>query len=114
MKISRSGGQAGRKIIVETNMLKLNFQNFKTRIIHYDVDIIPDKPKCFLRSVFEEFRKIHCLKRYPAFDGRKNAYSANELPFGDESVSNRLIMCFYYYVHNFFIFVSYSFNIYLL
>ncbi|KAK1126616.1 hypothetical protein K0M31_004243 [Melipona bicolor] len=85
-KTSHSGGQAGRKIIVETNMLKLNFpRNFQTNIIHYDVDIVPDKPKCFLRAVFEEFRKIHCLKRHPAFDGRKNAYSGNDLPFGNES-----------------------------
>lgn len=115
MKINRSGGQSGRKIIVETNMLRINFsEKFETKIIHYDVVIVPDKPKCFLRLVFDEFRKIHCPKRYPAFDGRKNAYSGNELPFGNESVSNRLIMCFYYYVHNFFIFVSYMFNIYLL
>ncbi|XP_043510575.1 protein argonaute-2 [Frieseomelitta varia] len=86
LKTSRSGGQVGRKIIVETNMLKLNFpKNFQARIIHYDVDIVPDKPKCFLRFVFEEFRKIHCPNRYPAFDGRKNAYSANDLPFGNES-----------------------------
>ncbi|KOX67889.1 Protein argonaute-2 [Melipona quadrifasciata] len=86
LKTSRSGGQAGRKITLETNMLALNFsRNFQTNIIHYDVDIVPDKPKCFLRTVFEEFRKIHCLKRYPAFDGRKNAYSGNDLPFGNES-----------------------------
>ena len=90
MKTNRSGGQVGRKIIVETNLLKLNFpEKFQAWIVHYDVDIVPDKPKCFLRNVFEEFRKIACPKRYPAFDGRKNAYSADDLPFGDESVSNR-------------------------
>lgn len=83
-----SVGTVGKKITVETNMFRLIFpRNFETNVIHYDVVITPDKPKCFLRSVFEEFRKIQCPKRYPAFDGRKNAYSANNLPFGDQSVS---------------------------
>ncbi|XP_012168271.2 protein argonaute-2 isoform X1 [Bombus terrestris] len=81
-----SVGTVGRKITVETNMFRLIFpKNFETNVIHYDVVITPEKPKCFLRSVFEEFRKIQCPKRYPAFDGRKNAYSANDLPFGDQS-----------------------------
>ncbi|XP_031370648.1 protein argonaute-2 isoform X1 [Apis dorsata] len=76
----------GRNIIVETNMLKLIFaQNFQTNIIHYDVIITPDKPKFLLRTIFEEFRKKQCPKRYPAFDGKKNAYSAKILPFGDKS-----------------------------
>lgn len=79
----------GRKITVETNMLRLIFPpNFQTEVIHYDVVITPDKPKFLLRPVFEEYRKKHFPNRHPAFDGRKNAYSAKYLPFGAESVSN--------------------------
>ncbi|XP_060818744.1 protein argonaute-2-like isoform X2 [Bombus pascuorum] len=91
MPIKNSVGTMGRKIMVETNMFRLIFpSNFETRVIHYDVVITPDKPKCFLRKVFEEFRKVQCPKRYPAFDGRKNAYSANDLPFGDQSKEEEL------------------------
>ncbi|XP_031771668.1 protein argonaute-2 isoform X2 [Apis florea] len=85
-KRTNQTNKPGRNIIVETNMLKLIFaQNFQTNIIHYDVIITPDKPKFLLRTVFEEFRKKQCPKRYPAFDGKKNAYSAQNLPFGDKS-----------------------------
>lgn len=81
-------GTMGKKITVETNMFRLIFpRNFETNVIHYDVVITPDTPKCLLRSVFEKFRQIQCPNRHPAFDGRKNAYSANDLPFGDQSVS---------------------------
>ncbi|CAL7942898.1 unnamed protein product [Xylocopa violacea] len=85
-KASSSEKRDGRKITVYTNVLKLNFhQNFQTTVVHYDVVITPDKPKYFLRAVFEEFRRMKFPHRFPAFDGRKNAYSANNLPFGDIS-----------------------------
>lgn len=86
--LKQVGGTQGRKIIVETNMLRIIFpSNFETTIVHYDVNIIPDRPKYLLRSVFAEFVKKQCPKRNPAFDGRRNAYSAKNLPFGDESVN---------------------------
>lgn len=43
--------------------------------------------KAICRAVFEKCRLRHFPQRYPAFDGKKNAYSANDLPFND-SVSN--------------------------
>ncbi|XP_076639294.1 argonaute 2 isoform X2 [Colletes latitarsis] len=80
------GGKAGRRILVETNMFKIVFnKNFQENVIHYDVVIEPDKPKFLMRPVFEEFRKKNFPNRYPAFDGKKNAYSAQDLPFGDRS-----------------------------
>lgn len=86
-------GQSGRKITVETNMLRLTFKpTFETCIVHYDVVINPDKPKFLLRSAFEQYRNKHFPNRYPAFDGKKNAYSAKELPFGDQSVCKQLIV----------------------
>lgn len=100
----------GRNIIVETNMLKLIFaQNFQTNIIHYDVIITPDKPKFLLRTIFEEFRKKQCPKRYPAFDGKKNAYSAKILPFGDKSVSYMSIICFNHNIYSKFILFKFYF-----
>lgn len=100
----------GRNIMVETNMLKLIFaQNFQTNIIHYDVIITPDKPKFLLRTVFEEFRKKQCPKRYPAFDGKKNAYSAKILPFGDKSVSHISIIYFNYNTYSKFILFKFYF-----
>ncbi|CAK9832129.1 Protein argonaute-2 [Anthophora retusa] len=90
-KRSLTGGKAGRPITVETNMLKMILNsNFESSIVHYDVVITPDKPKFLLRPIFEEFRKKHFPKRFPAFDGKKNAFSAKELPFGDTSVEDEI------------------------
>ncbi|XP_017765394.1 PREDICTED: protein argonaute-2 [Eufriesea mexicana] len=84
--VKKVGGTQGRQITVEANMLRLIFpSNFATNIVHYDVNIIPDRPKALLRSVFEQFKKKQCPKRNPVFDGKKNAYSAKKLPFGNES-----------------------------
>ncbi|XP_076181590.1 argonaute 2 [Ptiloglossa arizonensis] len=84
-----NGGTAGRPIFVETNMLKIILcPKFKENIVHYDVVIDPDKPKFLMRPIFEEYRKKHFPNRYPAFDGRKNAYSGGDLPFGDYSIED--------------------------
>ncbi|KAL2726585.1 protein argonaute-2-like [Vespula squamosa] len=74
-------GTLGRPITVEINAMALEFQNLVTNISQYDVAISPDKPKCLMRSIFEEFRKKNFPTRYPAYDGNKIAYSANDLPF---------------------------------
>ncbi|CAK9802564.1 Protein argonaute-2 [Anthophora quadrimaculata] len=90
-KRSLTGGKAGRPITVETNMIKMVFHsNFETEVVHYDVVITPDRPKFLLKFIFEEFRKKHFPKRFPAFDGKKNAFSAKELPFGDISVEDEI------------------------
>lgn len=86
----REGGKAGRPITVETNMFRINFASmFQKNVVHYDVVIDPDRPKFLMRPVFEEYRKMFFPNRYPAFDGKKNAYSGQDLPFGDRSVSDR-------------------------
>ncbi|XP_076684967.1 argonaute 2 isoform X5 [Andrena cerasifolii] len=82
----RVGGTAGRPITVETNMFRINFGSmFQKNVVHYDVVIDPDRPKFLMRPVFEEYRKMFFPNRYPAFDGKKNAYSGQDLPFGDHS-----------------------------
>ncbi|KYN39036.1 Protein argonaute-2, partial [Trachymyrmex septentrionalis] len=66
--------------------------------IHYDINIRPldEKPKktetkketrlpkILCRNIFEQCRNKHFSERFPAYDGNKNAYSANELPFPNE------------------------------
>lgn len=97
------GGSVGIKIEVLTNMFKIIFDNkFVTNAVHYDVAIKPYKqsteengkkkgtqkelqlPKTLCRSIFEQFRNKHFNNRYPAYDGKKNAYSANDLPFDND------------------------------
>lgn len=81
-------GTIGRRIPIEVNHLKLSLGKLKT-VIHYDVELIPDMPKRFLRSVMEKFREVYYPNRYPAFDGRKNLYSTTLLPFG-QSISGEV------------------------
>lgn len=83
-------GTAGRPIQVYTNMMEIKFgPKFKgNKVIHYDVSIDPDKPKYLMRSVFKEAQKILFPNRYPAFDGKKNAFSSTRLPI-DNPVSNQ-------------------------
>lgn len=96
------GGSVGIKIEVLTNMFKVIFdENFVTNAVHYDVTIKPYKqstektgkkkdqkefklPKAVCRSIFEQFRNKHFKNRFPAYDGKKNAFSANDLPFVDD------------------------------
>lgn len=72
-------GKNGRIIKVESNHLSLNLGKLRTAY-HYDVDIVPDTPKKFMRPVVEEMRKKFFPKMNPAFDGRKNLYSVSPLP----------------------------------
>ncbi|KAK2585444.1 hypothetical protein KPH14_010107 [Odynerus spinipes] len=80
-------GTLGRKITVEANVMALEFSKLKTAVSQYDVTITADPPtakmpKFLMRPVFEAFRQKYFSKRFPAFDGRKIAYSASDLPFG--------------------------------
>jgi len=109
----QKAGTAGQKITVWTNMFQIIFnEKFVTNAVHYDVTVkpfkdsskedskedpkkevkIPKLPKALCRNIFEQCRTKHFGKRYPAYDGNKNAYSANDLPFADD-VSNTCIDC---------------------
>lgn len=80
-------GTVGRPIEVETNMLPMIFgTNFPTSALHYDVDIVPNVPKYLMRPVFLKFKSMKFPNRNPAFDGKKNAFSASPL-FKEEVVS---------------------------
>ncbi|XP_072745126.1 protein argonaute-3 [Anoplolepis gracilipes] len=80
----KKAGTKGKPIRVYTNMFEIIFdRNFVTNAVHYDVNITPVASKTLYRKVFEQCRVINFKNRYPAFDGKKNAYSANDLPFID-------------------------------
>lgn len=84
-KNPNKGGTSGRPITVQTNMIPMMFgKNFSTWITHYDIKLDPVQPKFMYRHVFEAVRLKHFPKRYPAFDGRSNVFSAGNLPFGDQ------------------------------
>lgn len=66
-------------------MMQIIFgENFAPDVKHYDVQIEPDKPKYLMREVFKKAQEILFSNRQPAFDGKKNAYTAGLLPFGEE------------------------------
>ncbi|XP_043502637.1 protein argonaute-2-like [Polistes fuscatus] len=76
-------GTLGRPIMVEVNVMSFEFKKFVTNVTQYDVNIIPDKPRFLMRRVFEHFRRTNFPSRYPAYDGNKIVYSAQDLPFGE-------------------------------
>ena len=47
---------------------------------HYDVTIDPDRPKKFLRPVFEQCGREMFPKIQAAFDGMKSCYTLQRLP----------------------------------
>jgi len=93
-------GTKGKPIRVLSNMFEIIFnKNFITNAVHYDVNITPIAPKSVHRQVFELCRRAHFDKRYPAFDGKKNVYSANDLPLPNDHVSKIYCFSVYVYVH---------------
>ncbi|XP_011498662.1 PREDICTED: protein argonaute-2-like [Ceratosolen solmsi marchali] len=70
-------------------MMQIKFgSKFQHLAIHYDVDIVPNLPKYLLRPAFKAAKSILFPNRNPAFDGKKNAFSAGRLPIADpESIT---------------------------
>ncbi|XP_031786529.1 protein argonaute-2 [Nasonia vitripennis] len=84
-------GTTGRPITVKTNMMAINVKQMNPNVVHYDVKIVPDTPKYLMRPVFLEVKKTLFPERNPAFDGRKNAFSAGELPIEDPSTAEVVV-----------------------
>ncbi|XP_020290691.1 protein argonaute-4-like isoform X3 [Pseudomyrmex gracilis] len=83
-KNPNKAGTMGKPIRVVTNMFEIIFkENFVTTAVHYDVSFDRPASKTICRKLFEIFRRGCCNNRYPAYDGKKNAYSAYDLPFGE-------------------------------
>ena len=84
----RSGlGFTGREIKVETNHFEITSLP-NANIHHYDVIIAPEVPPSLNRRIFSEFvlQQRNALgEMNPVFNGRRNLYAVNPLPFGDVS-----------------------------
>ncbi|RKP05373.1 Piwi domain-containing protein [Thamnocephalis sphaerospora] len=84
--VKRPGaGRGGRQVRINTN-----YYAFKTmpqgNIIQYDVTITPDVPPIINRQVmatFEEHNSARMQGKKLIYDGRKIAYAAQKMPFGD-------------------------------
>ncbi|XP_064540051.1 protein argonaute-2 [Drosophila montana] len=70
-------GIAGR---VGVNYLDVDMSKMPAIVYHYDVTIVPERPKKFYRKAFEVFRGKHLENGIAAFDGRKCCYSVDKLP----------------------------------
>ena len=82
--IRKGEGKAGRPIQVFVNLMEIKFgQNFRSDVVHYDVTFNPETPRYLIRPAFQTLQKKYFPNRFPAFDGRKNVFSAGKLPFGD-------------------------------
>lgn len=82
--LRKGEGKTGRPIQVFVNMMEIKFgQNFRTDVVHYDIVFNPETPRYLIRSAFQALQQEHFPTRHPAFDGRKNVFSAGRLPFGD-------------------------------
>lgn len=68
----------GRRIIVVTNYLEMNFKPLS--ISRYDVSFTPDRPKKMLTQVFKLVKREYFPNEITAFDQVKNCYSLNPLP----------------------------------
>lgn len=78
----KSPGISGQSLgKIETNFVRLKINKIPEYIYHYDVSIEPDRPKKFIRKVFEIFAKTNFAEQdvFIAFDGAKNAYASQKL-----------------------------------
>ncbi|KAF9957777.1 hypothetical protein BGZ65_001879 [Modicella reniformis] len=77
-------GKVGQPVVVRSNFFEI--QEFKDTVVcHYDVTINPEVPLPVCRRLYEQFVSVFgdtdLGGTRPVFDGRKNLFSAKELPF---------------------------------
>ena len=85
-------GTRGRPIALKANFFKVSLP--RGDIHHYDVAMVPGScPRKLNRDVVQamvqEYSNIFKTEK-PVFDGRKNLYSRQPLPIGNDKVSDRL------------------------
>lgn len=80
-------GTRGKPCKLEANYLPIKFNNLPKTIYHYDVSFDPDVAKKFFSSAVDKFMEAK-FKGVPyAHDGRKNLYTAKELPLNGQSTT---------------------------
>ncbi|XP_033120381.1 protein argonaute-2-like isoform X1 [Anneissia japonica] len=88
-------GTEGRRILLRANHFKIMMP--KEDVYHYDIEITPEKcPRRVNREVIETLVKVYSAKVFanqkPVFDGRKNLYSREPLPIGNEKVELEVVL----------------------
>ncbi|XP_023032415.1 protein argonaute-2 [Drosophila willistoni] len=72
-------GTIGKPGQVAVNYLEVDLTKMPSKAYHYDVKIVPERPKKFYRDAFEQFRIIHLNNVIAAYDGRAKCYSVDKL-----------------------------------
>ncbi|XP_039229501.1 protein argonaute-2 isoform X3 [Drosophila yakuba] len=73
-------GTIGKPGQVGVNYLDIDMSKMPPVAYHYDVRIMPERPKKFYRHAFEQFRMNQLGGAIVAFDGRASCYSVDKLP----------------------------------
>ncbi|KAH8370160.1 hypothetical protein KR093_002413, partial [Drosophila rubida] len=85
-------GTLGRTGTCAVNYLDVDLSKMPEIAYHYDVTIVPERPKKFYRQAFDVFRKKYLNNAVAAFDGRKSCYAVDKLKSpveGDVEVIDR-------------------------
>ncbi|KAH8307131.1 hypothetical protein KR044_005623, partial [Drosophila immigrans] len=79
-------GTLGRPGTCAVNYLDVDMSKMPEIAYHYDVTIVPERPKKFYRQAFDMCRQKYLNNVVAAFDGRKSCYSVEKLktPAGGE------------------------------
>ncbi|XP_043064321.1 protein argonaute-2 isoform X2 [Drosophila ficusphila] len=73
-------GTIGRPGQVAVNYLDIDMSKMRDKAYHYDVKIMPERPKKFYRQAFEQFCANQLGGAVAAYDGRASCYSVDKLP----------------------------------
>ncbi|KAH8360848.1 hypothetical protein KR084_009124, partial [Drosophila pseudotakahashii] len=73
-------GTIGKPGQVAVNYLDIDLSKMPPKAYHYDVKIMPERPKKFYRQAFEQFRIDQLGGAIAAYDGRASCYSVDKLP----------------------------------
>ncbi|XP_016958952.2 protein argonaute-2 [Drosophila biarmipes] len=73
-------GTIGKPGQVAVNYLDIDMSKMPPKAYHYDVKIMPERPKKFFRQAFEQYRIDQLQGAVAAFDGRASCYSVDKLP----------------------------------
>ncbi|RIA82435.1 Piwi domain-containing protein [Glomus cerebriforme] len=81
-------GNQGREIRVRANFFEVTSLP-EANIHHYDITITPEVPPSLNRKVYQEFEELNSKSNFnnilPVFDGRKNIFTFEPLPFKDSA-----------------------------
>ena len=92
-------GKQGRSVRLRSNFYEVAC--FLDEIIHYDVNVSDGRtddifPRDLNLSVIEELVRLnqHIFQKRPVYDGRKNLYSVDKLPFTSKVSANNALKLF--------------------